>query len=286
MDDPDHLEYESALHIIEDLNPSVYILAKVVRMIKDPNVEVDDVINVLKNDPAITADIIHVSNSSYYGATSESKDIKTAISQIGFYELMKLISLCVTKNLLAKPLNAYGLTDSDCLAESISIALLMDGLSKPLKYDGQEGYTIGLLSTVGKIVINKAIELGERDDFYDKNEPLLDWEERVIGFDHARAGAMLLKGWEFPTTIIFAILCQFNPDENEDGNNLTYALNISRHLVTQLGNGFEKEEIEMDDLVNNFSEKFNVSEKKLNSIVEKARERFNAIAIELGIGKQ
>ena len=140
-------EYEIAMDEIEALNPSAHILAKAEHLIRDRNSDVGDLQAILMNDASLAAEIIRLSNSSFYATTDKSPDLLKSISRIGYEEVLKLIGMCVSKNMFNTGLGHYQMSDKDLWAESVSRAILMEVIGRLLSKNPQEAYTLGLLSS-------------------------------------------------------------------------------------------------------------------------------------------
>lgn len=280
---PSKTEYEQALALIEELNPSAQVLAKAQQKIRDPNVEVSDLENILRSDPSITADILRLSNSAYYSYATPAKDLNTAISRIGFDELMKLVGLSVSKNLMAQDLIHYNMSSVAYWSEGASTALLMEVLARLINVSGEEAYTIGLLSTIGKLVIDQVLEIFGEEDIYEEGVPIVEWEKSVMGFDHAFAGAMMLKRWDFPEEITTAILYQFKPEKAEESTPILHALSFARKMIEQAGYAFENDNIELDAEMESFITNYYIDEEDLINGLVDASEKFKIVKRELDI---
>lgn len=277
-------EYEQALELVEELNPSAHVLSKAQQKIRDPNVEIHDLEDILKSDPSVTADILRLSNSAYYSFATPAKDLTTAISRIGFDELMKLVGLAVSKNVFMQDLIHYNMSSVAYWSESVSTALLMEVMARMIGLLGSEAYTVGLLSTTGKMVIEQVLEIYGDESVYDGSSDISEWERGALGFDHAFAGAMMLKRWDFPGEITSAILHQFRPERAEESSTMLDALSFSRRMVAQAGYGFGNDNIEIDPQMEQFLSNYRVDEDDLVNGLVDASEKFRVVKRELNIG--
>lgn len=280
---PTRSEYEQALELIEEMNPSAHVLAKAQQKIRDPHVEIGDLESILMSDPGITADVLRLSNSAYYSYATPAKDLNTAISRIGLDELLKLVGLSVSKNVMAQDLIHYDMSSISFWSESVSSALLMEVLARMVGVQGSEAYTIGLLSTIGKLVIDQVLEIFGEEDIYDGGVPLDEWEKSVLGFDHAFAGAMMLKRWDFPEEITNAILYQFKPEKAEEATPILHALAFTRKMIEQAGYGFSNENIDIDSDMEKFIADYYIDEDDLVNGLVDASEKFFIVKRELDI---
>ena len=280
-------EYEEALSSVQELNPSAAVLAKAQQKIRDPNVDINDLEHILKADAAITSDVLRLSNSAYYNSATVSKDLTTAISRIGLDEVLKLIGLSISKNVMDQDLHHYNMTARAFMSESVSTALLMEILARIIGFSGSESYTLGLLSNVGKLVIDQLLHNFGEEEIYDGSMPLIEWERKHLGFDHSFAGAKLLKLWDFPSEITNPILYQFIPEkveeDNEELQKYIRSLGFTREMIAAAGYAFENENIEMTDSMEQFINDYMVDEEELVNGLVDAGEKFNTVKRELDI---
>ncbi len=276
-------EYEQALALIEELNPSAHVLSKAQQKIRDPNVEVSDLEAILRTDPGITSDILRLSNSAYYSYATPAKDLSTAISRVGFDELIKLIALSVSKNLMAQDLVHYNMSAVSFWSEGASTALLMEVLARLVGNTGSEAYTVGLLSSIGKLVIDQVLEIFGEEDVYEPSIPLTEWEKSVVGFDHSFAGAMMLRRWDFPEELTTPILYQFKPEKVEDAVPMLHSLAFAKKLIAQAGYDFQNDNIELDADMEGFIAQYCIDEEDLVNGLVDASEKFRIIKRELDI---
>jgi HD-like signal output (HDOD) protein len=276
-------EYEQAMEIVESLNPSAHVLSQAQQKIRDPNVEIGDLERILMSDAGITADIIRISNSAFYSYSTTSKDLGTSINRLGFDELIKLIGLVVSKRLFSQDLIYYNMNAVDYWSESVSTGLMMEYLAKLTNQEAGEFYCVGLLSTVGKMVLNTVMEAHGEESIYDGKKPVHKWESDILGFNYAFAGAMILKRWDFPSEIITAIQHQFKIEDAEERTPVLYSLMFARKLIDQTGYDFKNGDLEIDAEMDEYIADNYINEEELAEAVMDACDAFAIIKKELKI---
>ena len=273
-------EYIKALDSIEKLHPAPQVLAKANVKMQDPNVEVYDIVELLKADASLTTDIIRLSNSAYYGFEIECTNLSSAISRVGFREVIRLIGLAIAAKLLNQDLKSYDIPAEAYWADCVTSALLMEGFALYGGEKPQDAYIVGLLHSVGMVVINQIIENFELDCIWDKSTPPQDWEREQIGFNQSFAGATILKRWHFPNDICHPILHQFKEPE-EGGDYLQFSLYYVNKLREQVGFGISNMDWdtgEFDPLL----EYLQMSKDDMNDMLAAAKESFDTISTSIG----
>lgn len=228
------------LQTIESLGSTPAVLVKAIEMAQDPNTDMETFSALLHNDSALAADIIRISNSPYYAPAEPHSNLMSAIGQLGFGEIIRVVNLSLARQLFARDLLSYGISAYDYWCTSIATALVMEALAKPSGLDPEDAYTLGILNAVGRVLINSAIEDKGFSIYWDCQQPIEDWEREAIGYDSAEAGAMLLTHWKFPATTCDIIRNQFKSQPPADLAVPIGALQCAKRILTVTGLAFER----------------------------------------------
>lgn len=195
---------------------------KVAQLLSKPDYSVLQVANVIKYDPSITANILKVANSAYFGSQHKISSINDAVMYLGQKNLLRAIQTAGISKYYKKGASGYYDKASDLWEHCVAVALMSQILSK--KITGDENttlYTAALLHDVGKIIMGEFV----RDAFKRINMlvlhhkmSFLEAEEMVLGINHATLGGKIAESWNFPSEICEAIAYHHRPDllEKED----------------------------------------------------------------------
>ena len=77
-----------------DLPALSTVVTEVLRMTEDPNTSTGDVCEVVQSDPGLTAKVLRVSNSSYYGMRQYVGTLKLALVILGVREVRNIVEGC------------------------------------------------------------------------------------------------------------------------------------------------------------------------------------------------
>lgn len=202
----------------KEISSAPQIVPKLKRLLDDPNSELDDSVRLIKQDISLTAKVLKQANSSYYGIGAKVDSLEFAVQRFGFKHVQKMVLLASATSALGENLKHYEQSGGNLLEVSICCAELMSELAASFRFmERDAAYTLGLFHAVGKIVV---------DDYFSKkgitfyeagNEGLtLDAERKLLGFDHAEAGAALLEKWNFSETIIEPLRLQYSLAESDE----------------------------------------------------------------------
>lgn len=203
-------EFRNAIRKVRRLYSTPEVLSNALRLMQQPDVNLESIENVVRNDSALVADLIRLSNSALFSRGSGSADLQIALQRLGLREVIRAIELSMSKHIFGKGLASYGVTPIQYWRTSILGALLMERLAFMNGTDGPEAYTVGILHALGRVLINVALEEVGTSTPWDRSTSLENWEVSQVGFTSAEAGALLLREWSFPQAAI-------SPIENQLG---------------------------------------------------------------------
>jgi len=199
---------------LRQLSPAPMVLPRLQKLLRDPNSGLFDVVELVKLDGALTARVIHMSNSAMFGRGGVCSTLDEAVNRVGFNEVHRLVATAAASAVVVQSLSAYGLDDKDMWRESISCAFAAELLARRVGEDPAEAYTIGLLHAIGRVAVNNhalasvgAPKLASTG-FPDESSAV---EYSWLGFTQADAGACMLKNWEFGITAVEVLRAQYIP---------------------------------------------------------------------------
>ena len=195
---------------------------KVAQLLSKPDYSVSQVANVVKYDPSITANILKMANSSYFGSQHKISNINDAVMYLGQKNLLRAIQTAGISKYYKKGSSGYYDKATDLWEHSVAVALMSQILSK--KITGEKNttlYTAALLHDVGKIIMGEFVRNEMKEIVMLVSEhhmSFLEAEETVLGINHADLGGKIAEHWNFPIEIRDAISFHHRPDllEKED----------------------------------------------------------------------
>jgi len=196
------------------LSPAPMVLPRLQRLLADPNAGLFQVVELVRLDSALTARVVQVSNSAWFGRGSGCGTIEEAVNRVGFHEVHRLVATAAASAVVVQSLSAYGLDDKAMWRESVACAFAAEMLAARVGEDTAEAYTIGLLHAVGRVAINNhALGAGRTARLADASFPLEQSADEYswLGFTQADAGACMLQNWEFGPTMVEPVRAQYQP---------------------------------------------------------------------------
>jgi len=179
------------------------------QLMQSPTTSVADVAKVVTRDPALSAKVLQLVNSAYFGRGQPTTSIKQAVALLGT-DRLRYIALTASVFSLPEPENSYGFSLQELQQDAMRAAWLARAFADPASRD--EAFASTLLHDVGHVVL----ALGKGPEFQafarrvGSGEPLHVVELEVFGVTHADVGARLLAIWGLPMAIVDVV--QFHHD--------------------------------------------------------------------------
>lgn len=182
--------------------------------IKDPSTSNQDLENIVSEDSALAAKVLMISNSALFNFPSKIDTISKAITIIGHKQLSEIILSCSIVAMFKDI--PQDVIDMDMFwRHSIAVATAARILAASRHEQNIEKFfTAGLLHDIGKLIIFVAAPkyaLAVVQKCAETKELMHIVEKSILGFDHAKLGAMLLKKWRLPEEVVSSVYYHHMP---------------------------------------------------------------------------
>lgn len=204
----------------------------------------------IKKDQALTARVLRLANSAYYGLARRVVDVNDAVVMLGMKAVHNLSMVASTYPWLSKPLKGYGLGPKEMWTHSFAVATGAELIAKRSgRTDPSVAFTAGLLHNVGKVALSIWLEnrvqafiaLALRD-----NLTFDEVERKILGFDHCEVGGYLGEVWNLPEDIVAAIRWHHHPNEAEPPNLTVDAVHMGDFMTMSMGFGLGADGLRYD----------------------------------------
>ncbi len=186
------------------------IIVRLNQVVDDPYSTAKDIADVISEDPALTARLLRIVNSPFYGFPSQIDTITLATTIVGTQQLRLLALASSTIRQFANLPNQI-VTMETFWRHSFSVAVVARTIAKLSKDPEDEQYFIaGLLHDLGSLIIYNTIPTLAKEAITHakhKDIPVYQAERAIIGFDHAMVGSALLKHWNLPEGLVESVGC-------------------------------------------------------------------------------
>ena len=197
---------------------------KVWDIMKDPDYSMTDLVTVIEYDQAITANILKMCNSAYFGVRRKVSNVRDAVVYLGQSNITRIVTAAgVTR--FYKDVKGYRLTAKMLWEHSVAVALMSKILADRIyRREDPMLFTAGLVHDMGKIMLGEFVfdSMQEIMNLVANHRySFLEAEEEILGINHAEIGGRVASNWNFPQEIIDSITYHHRPDlmKEEDSTN-------------------------------------------------------------------
>lgn len=225
--------------------PEVYI--RVTELLESESATADEIGEALQSDPALTARVLKLINSAYYGLRNEVSSIPQAVILLGREQLQQIL----LGSVLSKVFKDFNVSDfplRDFWQHCIKTAIIARQLAMQNAriIDHEAFFTVGLLHDIGWLVIarvNPGSYLQINDIAKAENRNMLEVEIEKLGTTHIEVGEALLQKWGIPEMIT---QCVKNHHRTEHSGPLAMEISIAC-LANQLSRLSFEDDVTEDD---------------------------------------
>jgi len=223
--------------------------AKVLSMLDDPEFEVSQIEETLRLDPELTANVLRLTNSAYFGFSEKIGSLKQAIVVLGSKKLIQLVMATCMSGLMSQKVKGYDLDKGDLWRHSIAVSVVSEKLVEEIGIKAEpEIFTAALLHDIGKLLLGQHVA-----DYMDAisahvtaEKSFQAIERDVLGADHAEIGARILQNWSFPNNVVNAVRWHHEPDLAPEPNNMTDVVHAANVLCQMIGIGTGREGLQYE----------------------------------------
>ncbi|MCR4399772.1 MAG: HDOD domain-containing protein [Syntrophomonadaceae bacterium] len=226
---------------VEEIPALPQVLLRVMKVSEDPNSTAQDMHNVITQDQGLTARVLRLANSAFYGFPRRINTVTEATVLLGFRTIRSIALAASVSDLLGREVAGYALAPGELWRHSQASAIAARHLARTLKHPNPEvAYTAALLHDIGKVVLNRYLQAAYHQVLETVTGSGLSFseaEERVLGFTHAQVGARVADKWNLPPELVEAIACHHLPEEAQVDPLLTALVHVADAVAMMMGLG-------------------------------------------------
>jgi putative nucleotidyltransferase with HDIG domain len=234
---------------IQSLLPMPESVLQLNQVAFDPEVNPAKIWRIIELDPAMTADVLRWANSSWSAAQSPVVTIKDAVIRFG---IANILQLAIGKHIagpMKENLPGYRLEEKALWRHSVATALATECIGQITSRPAPPAaFTAALLHDIGKLILVRYLDR----DVYGRIEKMIreegttyfEAEDRVLGSNHAKIGAVIAETWKLPPPIVNTI--EHHHDRSAEPDPLLDTVQVANAVTKLLGIGLGTEEMNMD----------------------------------------
>lgn len=266
-------ELEKMIMTAGDLPTIPVVATKVMQLIESETATAEELAKIVASDPAVAARVLKISNSSFYGCQRQIQTLSHAIVVLGFATLKSLVVAASVKQVY----QPYGLTEKMLWEHSFGAGLAARIIAAETRLVSvEEAFLGGLFHDIGKTIMNtidREKYQGIMQRCFNDGITSEEAEREVYLYTHSEVGGLVIKKWNFPDILMYAVLkhhaLQFAADEDLYQINLTCVVGLADLLCHKAGIGIREADEDMDLLETIPAKRLGMDEQSMAVMLER-----------------
>lgn len=185
-----------------------------VEMINNPESTIEDIAKIIAMDPALTAKLLKLVNSPFYGLAYKIDTINRAVVLVGTRQLVMLaMGATLVTTFKGVPVSLVNM--QSFWSHSISCGAAARLLAQQARLPQHESFFVaGLLHDIARLLIYTQLpnhSLYLLTESKRREVPVYSLEQEALGFTHEELGAELLRSWNCPPELVRRVLTHHTP---------------------------------------------------------------------------
>lgn len=225
---------------IGELPSMPHVATRLIGLLNDPETEIRQLQEILSTDQAISVRLLQIANSSLYGNMREVSNIGEAIVRLGFTAIRSWLLSTVTRQLFVG--DGSNASTMALWRQSVLCAMAAELVAEHEgRMDPEVAFVGGLLQNIGLLVLARShADVFEEIDTRARaaQQPYVELERRVLGFDHADIGGILLQRWGLGDSLVSAVSAHHRVTSvRTDDDRFAAVIALAEELALRLGGG-------------------------------------------------
>jgi len=221
---------------ISNLPTLPQVAARLLRVVNDPETGAADVASLVSQDVSLSAKIVRLANSAYYGTPRAIASIQTAVVRLGFKVINTMVLSLTVFDMFPADSHSIRFDRKAFWRHCVRCGLMAKLLAQRARrctVDPEEAFCAGLLHDVGKVVMEQYLH----EDFaaaldYAQRKAVSFWqaEDMVLQYTHTDVAAWLTSRWELPDALFEPLTAHHSPGEAHECREIAYLCHYADHL--------------------------------------------------------
>jgi HD-like signal output (HDOD) protein/CheY-like chemotaxis protein len=231
----DDVALREAVGGIDTLPSHPRVLAELNRLFMSGTSSSRDIARVVARDPAVSAKVLQLVNSSFFGLARRVTDLEQAVTYLGIGVLHGLIVGAAALRTLEDVEMPPEYPFDAVRAHGAVTANLARAIAGPV--EAPDAFVAALLQDVGHLLLLRSLPhyVEVLDEHLQTGRALHDVERQVLGFTHGEVGAYLLALWNLPHPVIDAVAHHHDALDDRRALGVRETVALARRLVNESG---------------------------------------------------
>ncbi len=250
------------------------VISKMIELVDNPRTNTATLAKLISHDQSLTARLLKLANSAYYGFAREISTVDTAIVVMG-YSAVKEMGLSLSVFDAFKNIGSITNFDINRYWEhSVAVGVAARFLARRYGVaEPGEMFVAGLLHDIGKMILLQYMQEDFNtviDTMNSENISYVEAEKKVLEITHGEIGYIIARRWHLPERIVSCIHCHHNPEGSQKYSHESAIIDLADFIChrVNLGNDDHRPHDNFDALPLHLIPGVNITEEDLIDIQE------------------
>lgn len=234
-------ELKKRLSNIRNLPTLPMVADNVIKLTQNPDSTAFEIAEAISQDQSLASKVLKTANSAYYGFPRKITTINYAIVVLGLNNIKNIVlSTSIMEKFSPKKKNLL-FDQKEFWKHSLLCGIISKKISEHMGIkNSEEIFMCGLLHDFGKLILDSFFQ----DEFVvalqlskDNTITLMEAENRIFGFNHSGVGALLLRKWSLPPSLVKAVEFHHSPEESLTAFRIASIVHVADYLCRRIGIG-------------------------------------------------
>ncbi len=223
---------------IRNLPTPPIVFNQIQNALSQPHISAGQIAAILSEDPAMSAKVLKLTNSAFYGLAREIESVKQAVVVIGLEAVRNLVLSASVMEMFSGDHIDPGYQEHywrHSLATASASRILANNAKSKAMIESDAAFSAGLLHDIGKMVIACYLPNEFKQIVTKRQEqptaPDFAIEEQVLGYTHAQIGGYLATQWKLPAKLCHAIIFHHRPELCPLDDLSPFIVNVANYIA-------------------------------------------------------
>ena len=230
--------FDSLMERMEDLPSLPSSVVAILNVLNNPESSATELSEALRHDQSLTARVLRLVNSAYYGFPRKIDTLRKAVTILGYTSIQNIILVTKIFELIRSGSKEHSLDRKRFWRHTLGCGVTAQTIGAKLGLEGgEEIFLAGLLHDIGKVIFDaflheeysQIIELSRKENIL-----LFEAEKQVLGATHEDLGYWLAEEWNLPLQLTAAITHHHDPSQAGDHLITASLVHVSDIMVRAL----------------------------------------------------
>nr|NJM01823.1 HDOD domain-containing protein [Desulfobacula sp.] len=234
-------ELKNRLSGIKSLPTLPVVADNVIKLTQNPDSTAFEIAEAISQDQSLASKVLKTANSAYYGFPRKITTINYAIVVLGLNNIKNIVLSSSIMGQFPKKNRNLLFDRKEFWKHSLLCGIISKKISEHMGIkNSEEMFMCGLLHDFGKLILDTFFQeefISALQLAHEHQLTVMEAENRIFGFNHSGVGALLLRKWSLPPSLVKAVEFHHSPEESLNAFRTASIVHVSDYLGRRTGIG-------------------------------------------------